>query len=110
MTVPSPTSAQNARTTCPTRASNARPWAPAPLRVGDVVIPGVAGGRGRSRGCLAAYRVPDGGRVWRVGTIPRRREPLAEAWQGKALEHGCGSSWLPGSYGPKLVLLYGTTA
>jgi alcohol dehydrogenase (cytochrome c) len=81
----------------------------APLVVGDLVISGIAGGDGGIRGFLDAYRVSDGKRAWRFWTIPRRGEPLSETWQGKALEYGCGSTWLTGTYDSQLDLLYWTT-
>jgi PQQ-dependent dehydrogenase (methanol/ethanol family) len=81
----------------------------APLVAGDLVISGIAGGDGGIRGFLDAYRISDGKRAWRFWTIPRRGEPLSETWQGKALEYGCGSTWLTGTYDPQLDILYWTT-
>ena len=31
-------------------------------------------------------------------TIPARGEPGSETWIGKALEHGCGATWLTGAW------------
>jgi len=77
-----------------------------PLPVGDLLIAGVAGGEEGIRGFVDAYRQSTGERVWRFWTIPARGEPAAETWKGQALEHGCGSTWLPGSYDPELDLVY----
>src|SRR3984893_15510242 len=78
----------------------------APLIVGDLVITGVAGGEEGARGFLDAYRVSNGERAGRVWTIPARGEKLAEGWIGTALEHGCGATWMTGSYDATLDLLY----
>jgi len=78
----------------------------APMVVGDLVIAGVAGGEEGTRGFLDAYSVATGKRVWRFWTIPKPGEKLAETWIGKALEHGCGATWMSGSYDPGLDLLY----
>jgi alcohol dehydrogenase (cytochrome c) len=77
-----------------------------PLIVGDLVVAGVAGGEEGARGFLDAYRASDGERVWRFYTIPARGEPGSETWVGQALEHGCGPTWLTGSYDPELDLIY----
>jgi alcohol dehydrogenase (cytochrome c) len=81
----------------------------APLVVGDLLVVGVAGGEEGARGLLDAYRIADGKRVWRFYTIPKRGEKAAETWVGSALEHGCGATWLTGSYDPELDLVYWTT-
>jgi alcohol dehydrogenase (cytochrome c) len=81
----------------------------APLIVGDLAIVGVSGGEEGARGFVAAYRVTTGERVWRFYTIPDRSEKAAETWIGNALEHGCGATWLTGSYDPKLDLVYWAT-
>jgi len=38
-----------------------------------------------------------------------RFEPLSETWIGRALEHGCATAWLTGTYDPAVDLLYWTT-
>jgi len=78
----------------------------APLVVGDLVFAGVAGGEEGARGFLGAYRASTGEEAWRFWTIPKPGEKLAETWVGSALEHGCGATWLSGSYDPDLDLLY----
>jgi len=77
-----------------------------PLPVGDLLVVGVAGGEEGARGFLDAYRASNGERVWRWYSIPRRGEPGSETWVGQALEHGCGATWMPGSYDPTLDLVY----
>jgi alcohol dehydrogenase (cytochrome c) len=77
-----------------------------PLPVGDLLVLGVAGGEEGARGFLDAYRASTGERVWRWYSIPKRGEPGSETWMGQALEHGCGATWLPGSYDPTLDLIY----
>ena len=77
-----------------------------PLPVGDLLVVGVAGGEEGARGFLDAYRASTGERVWRFYTIPKRGEPGSETWIGQALEHGCGATWMPGSYDPELDVIY----
>jgi alcohol dehydrogenase (cytochrome c) len=77
-----------------------------PLPVGDLLVLGVAGGEEGARGFLDAYRASTGERVWRWYSIPKRGEPGSETWVGQALEHGCGATWMPGSYDPALDLIY----
>jgi alcohol dehydrogenase (cytochrome c) len=78
----------------------------APLVVGDLVIAGVSCGEEGCRGLLDAYRMDTGKRAWRFYTIPARGEPASETWIGQALEHGCGTTWMTGSYDPVLDLVY----
>ncbi|MCC7154617.1 MAG: PQQ-binding-like beta-propeller repeat protein [Bryobacterales bacterium] len=78
----------------------------APLIAGGVVISGVSGGDEGARGFVAAYKPETGERVWRFWTIPQPGEPLAETWKGTALLHGCGATWMTGTYDPSLDLLY----
>ena len=78
----------------------------APLVVNDLVIAGVSGGDEGIRGFLDAYRASTGERAWRFWAIPARGEPGSETWIGKALEHGCGATWLTGTYDPETRLLY----
>jgi alcohol dehydrogenase (cytochrome c) len=80
----------------------------APLVVGDLVLSGVAGGEEGARGLVDAYRVSTGERVWRFWTVPLPGEKGSETWVGNALEHGCGATWLTGSYDAALGLVYWT--
>ena len=70
------------------------------------LVVGVAGGEEGARGFLDAYRASTGERVWRWYSIPKRGEKGSETWIGQALEHGCGATWMPGSYDPQLDLIY----
>jgi PQQ-dependent dehydrogenase (methanol/ethanol family) len=70
----------------------------APLVAGDVVIAGVSGGDEGIRGQLNAFRVSSGEHVWRFWSIPAPGDPEATTWIGRALEHGCGATWLTGTY------------
>ncbi len=81
----------------------------APLIAGDLVVSGTSGGDEGIRGFLAAYRPSNGERVWRFWTIPAPGEPGSETWVGKAIEHGCGSAWLTGTYDPQTRTLYWPT-
>ena len=72
----------------------------APLAIGDLVLSGIAGGEQGARGFVDAYSVASGERAWRFYTIPARGEKGSETWIGNALEHGCGATWLTGSYDP----------
>lgn len=78
----------------------------APLAIGDHVIAGVAGGEEGARGFIASYSVATGERDWQFWTVPEPGEKLSETWVGTALEHGCGATWMSGSYDPGLDLLY----
>ena len=78
----------------------------APLVIGDLVVAGVAGGEEGARGFIAAYQISTGEQVWRFWTIPKPGEKLSETWIGSALEHGCGATWMSGSYDSNLDLLY----
>lgn len=78
----------------------------APLVAGNVVILGVGGGEEGIRGFIDAYYADTGKHAWRFYTIPKRGEPAAKTWVGQALEHGCGATWMTGSYDPELGLVY----
>jgi PQQ-dependent dehydrogenase (methanol/ethanol family) len=81
----------------------------APLVVNDLVVAGVSGGDEGIRGFLDAYKASTGERAWRFWTIPAPGEPGSETWTGRALEHGCGATWLTGTYDPQDRLLYWPT-
>jgi len=81
----------------------------APLVVNDLVVAGVSGGDEGVRGFLDAYKASTGERVWRFWTIPAPGEPGSESWSGRALEHGCGATWLTGTYDAESKLLYWPT-
>jgi alcohol dehydrogenase (cytochrome c) len=81
----------------------------APLVVNNKVIVGTSGGDEGARGLLDAYDADTGKRLWRFWTIPAAGEAGSETWRGKAMEHGCGTTWLTGTFDPDLNLLYWTT-
>ncbi len=81
----------------------------APLVAGDLVISGASGGEEGARGFIDAYRISDGKHAWRFYTIPKRGEKGSETWTGNAIEHGCGATWLTGSWDPALDLVYWQT-
>jgi alcohol dehydrogenase (cytochrome c) len=72
----------------------------APLVVGDLVIAGLSGGDEGIRGQLNAFKADTGAHIWRFWSIPDLKDRLANDWQGRALEHGCGAAWLTGTYDP----------
>jgi alcohol dehydrogenase (cytochrome c) len=78
----------------------------APMVVGDLVISGIAGGEEGARGFIDAYDAATGKRVWRFYSVPARGEKGSETWVGNAIDHGCGATWLTGSYDPDLGTLY----
>ncbi len=81
----------------------------APLIADGLVVAGVSGGDEGVRGFLDAYRPDTGERLWRFWTVPAAGEPGAETWSPSALEHGCASTWLTGTYDPEARLLYWST-
>jgi alcohol dehydrogenase (cytochrome c) len=81
----------------------------APLVVGDLVVSGISGGDEGVRGFLAAFDRATGREVWRFWTVPARGEPGSDTWRGSAIEHGCASTWLTGTYDPELRTLYWPT-
>ena len=78
----------------------------APMVIGDLVVSGIAGGEEGARGFVDAYYAATGERAWRFWTIPVRGQKGSETWIGNALEHGCGATWITGSYDADLGLLY----
>ncbi len=81
----------------------------APLVVGDLVVSGVSGGDEGIRGFVSAYKAATGERVWQFWTVPLPGEPLAKTWVGRAIEHGCASTWLTGTYDAETDSLFWTT-
>jgi alcohol dehydrogenase (cytochrome c) len=77
-----------------------------PTLAKDLVITGFAGGEYGVRGAITAYRQATGELVWRTYTVPGPGEPGNETWKDDSWKRGGGSVWLPGSYDPKLDLLY----
>jgi len=74
----------------------------APLIVKDEVIVGTSGGDSGVRGFLAAYDAATGNFKWRFWTIPAPGEFGSSSWPGDSYLHGGGTTWMPGTYDPKL--------
>jgi alcohol dehydrogenase (cytochrome c) len=82
----------------------------APLIVKDEVIVGTSGGDSGVRGFVAAYDAPTGKLKWRFWTIPAPGEFGSSSWPGDSYLHGGATTWMPGTYDPKLDTLYWTTS
>lgn len=82
----------------------------APLIVKDEVIVGTSGGDSGVRGFLAAYDAQTGKLRWRFWTIPGPGEFGSSSWPGDSYLHGGATTWMPGTYDPKLNTLYWTTS
>jgi alcohol dehydrogenase (cytochrome c) len=78
----------------------------APLVVKGKVVIGVAGGEFGIRGFIDAYDADSGRRAWRFYTVPSAGQPGSETWQGDSWRTGGGSTWLTGSFDPRLNLIY----
>lgn len=82
----------------------------APLYLSDLnlVIAGVSGGDSGARGFLAAYDANTGNQLWQFFTTPvSLSDPTAASWgDGSVLPHGCGATWLTGSYDASTKIVY----
>jgi alcohol dehydrogenase (cytochrome c) len=81
----------------------------APLAVKDLVLSGTSGGDEGARGFVDAYFAGSGKRAWRFWLVPAPGEPGSETWGGRAIEHGCVTGWLTGTYDPQTDLIYWPT-
>ena len=82
----------------------------APLVVKDKVLVGTSGGDDGVRGFLAAFDAQSGKLAWRFWTIPAPGEPGSTSWPGDSYLHGCGTTWMPGTYDSELNTLYWGTS
>jgi alcohol dehydrogenase (cytochrome c) len=82
----------------------------APLVVKDMVLVGTSGGDDGVRGFLAAYDAETGKQAWRFWTIPGPSEKGSESWPGDLYLHGCGTTWMPGTFDPELNTIYWGTS
>jgi alcohol dehydrogenase (cytochrome c) len=82
----------------------------APLVVKDKVLVGTSGGDDGVRGFVAAYDAESGKEAWRFWTIPGPGEPGSESWPGDLYMHGCGTTWMPGTFDPELNTIYWGTS
>jgi alcohol dehydrogenase (cytochrome c) len=78
----------------------------APLVVKDKIITGISGAEFGIRGFIDAYDAKTGERAWRFYTIPATGEPGGETWLGDSWKRGGGSTWMTGTFDPKLNTLY----
>lgn len=78
----------------------------APLAVKDKIIVGIAGAEYGVRGFLDAYDARTGKRVWRFWTTPGPGEPGNDTWSGDSWKYGGATTWVTGSYDPRLNLVY----
>lgn len=82
----------------------------APLIVRDHVIVGVGGDAMDMPGFLDSFDPVTGALQWTWWTTPRAGDPALKSWpNARTSEHGGGMTWMPGSYDPKLNLLYWPT-
>jgi alcohol dehydrogenase (cytochrome c) len=82
----------------------------APLVVKDKVLVGTSGGDDGVRGFIAAFDAKTGKEAWRFWTIPSPGEKGSSSWPGDMYLHGGGTTWMPGTYDPKLNTLYWGTS
>jgi alcohol dehydrogenase (cytochrome c) len=79
-----------------------------PLVHGNLIYIGPAGAETAARGWVGAFRISDGGQVWRFNIVPDDGEPGADTWgpDSAARKHGGGNIWTPMSFDEKKNLLY----
>ena len=79
-----------------------------PLVHGDLIYIGPAGAETAAQGWVAAFRIRDGGQVWRFNIVPGDGEPGADTWgpNPASRKHGGGNLWTPMSFDEKRNLLY----
>jgi len=79
----------------------------APLAIDGKIITGISGGEAGIRGFIDAYDAKTGKRLWRFWTIPGTGEPGNDTWHAPdSWKTGGGSTWVTGSYDPRLKLIY----
>jgi alcohol dehydrogenase (cytochrome c) len=79
----------------------------APLIVGKHLLIGVGGDAMDIRGFLLALDPNTGEQQWKWYTTPDAGTPGSETWPSPgAAAHGGGGTWLPGTYDPRLNLIY----
>ncbi len=82
----------------------------APLVVKNKVLVGTSGGDDGVRGFISAIDAETGKLAWRFWTIPGPGEPGSTSWPGDAYLHGCGTTWMPGTFDPELNTIYWGTS
>lgn len=82
----------------------------APLVVKNHVIVGVGGDAMDMPGFLDAFDPETGALQWTWWGTPRKGDAALATWPSEATsEHGGGMTWMPGTYDPKLNLIYWPT-
>jgi alcohol dehydrogenase (cytochrome c) len=82
----------------------------APLVVKDKVLVGTSGGDDGVRGFVAAFDAVSSREVWRFWTIPGPGEFGSESWPGDMYLRGGATTWMPGTFDPKLNTVYWGTS
>ncbi|SNS88102.1 alcohol dehydrogenase (cytochrome c) [Noviherbaspirillum humi] len=78
-----------------------------PIVANGVLITGMAGGEYGVRGFIAGFDPATGKELWRHHTVPGENEPGSDSWPSNDMaKRGGGTTWGPGSYDPKLDLVY----
>ena len=79
----------------------------APLVVNGVIMTGISGGEYNTRGFIRGYDPQTGKALWTRFTTAGTGEPGNETWNGNDnWKTGGGSTWITGSYDPKLDLVF----
>ncbi len=79
----------------------------APLLVNGVVMTGISGGEYNTRGFIKGYDPQTGKALWTRYTTAGPGEPGNETWNGNDnWKTGGGTTWVTGSYDPKLDLVF----
>ncbi|MGH9448730.1 MAG: PQQ-binding-like beta-propeller repeat protein, partial [Terriglobia bacterium] len=79
----------------------------APLVVKNRLILGISDDQTDIRGFLDARSLADGRLLWRWYSTPSPGQPGSNTWpNADAMAHGGGTTWLTGTYDPRLNLLY----
>lgn len=79
----------------------------APLVVDGVVMTGMSGGEYHTRGFIRGYDAKTGKAMWTRYTTAGPGEPGHETWNdSEHWKNGGGSTWITGTYDPKLDLVY----
>lgn len=82
----------------------------APLIVKNHVLVGVGGDAMDMPGFLDSFDPVTGDLQWTWWSTPRKGDPALKSWPNEATsQHGGGMTWMPGTYDPKLNLLYWPT-
>ena len=79
----------------------------APLVVNGVIMTGISGGEYNTRGFIRGYDPQTGKALWTRYTTAGTGEPGNDTWNGNDnWKTGGGSTWITGSYDPKLDLVF----